>query len=162
MTDVNMPSAREPIATAHTLPLQGLVNGFVRALLRVPLVSRLAGRRLITVYPVGRKSGRLYAVPVAYTRLDESLLVGSQFAWIRNLQSGEPVEIRLAGRKRLADVRVLEDEPGVVEHLALMAGDNHQFAKFNRIRLDRGGNPLPADLHLAWAAGARIAVLTPR
>jgi len=56
----------------------------------------------------------------------------------------------------------LTDETGVVEHFALMARDNHQFAAFNRIGLDQRGNPRPGDLHLAWAAGAVAALLTPR
>jgi deazaflavin-dependent oxidoreductase (nitroreductase family) len=143
------------------LPLQGLVNRLVRGVLRTPLLSRVAGKRLVTLYVVGRKSGRRYAVPVAYTRLDGSLLVGSQFAWARNLRSGEPVDIRLAGRRRRADVRVVTDEAGVVEHLALMAKDNHQFAKLNGIGFDQRGEPDPEDLHLAWTAGARVALLTP-
>ena len=147
---------------AQTLPLQGLVNTVVRGILRVPVLSGAVGKRLLTVYFVGRKSGRRYAVPVAYTRFNAKLLVGSQFGWIRNLRTGEPVQIRLAGTKRLADVRVLTDETDVVEHLAVMARDNRQFAKFNRIGLDQNGNPVPEDLHLAWASGARIAVLDPR
>ncbi len=134
----------------------------MRGLLRAPLLSRVVGKRLITVYVVGRKSGRRYAVPVAYTRHDGALLVGSQFAWARNLRTGERVQVRLAGTLRSADVRVLTDEAGVVDYLARMAADNHQFAKFNRIGIDQHGHPRPEDLHLAWAAGARVAVLTPR
>jgi hypothetical protein len=42
-----------------------------------------------------------------------------------------------------------------------MARDNHQFAKFNKFELDHG-EPRPDDLHLARAAGARGATLTPR
>jgi hypothetical protein len=145
-------------ARAQTLPLQGLVN---RVLLRTPLLCRLVGRRLLTMYLVGRKSGRHYAVPVAYTRRNGTLLVGTQFAWARNLRTGEPVHIRLAGKRRSADVHVVADETGVVEHLALMARDNHQFARFNKIGLDQRGDPRPDDLHLAWAAGARVALLTP-
>ena len=147
---------------AQTLPLQGLVNRVIRGLLRAPLLGRLVGKRLITVYLVGRKSGRHYAVPVAYTRRDGTLLVGTQFAWVRNLRTGEPVDIRLDGKRRSADVQVVADETGVVEHLALMARDNHQFARFNKIGLDQRGDPRPGDLHLAWAAGARVAVLTPQ
>jgi hypothetical protein len=56
---------------------------------------------------------------------------------------------------------VLADETGVVEHLAQMARDNHQFARFNKISLDQRGDPSPDDLHLAWVAGARVALLTP-
>jgi hypothetical protein len=120
------------------------------------------GRRLVTVHVVGRKSGRDYWVPVAYTRRNGTLLVGSQFLWLRNLRSGEPVEIRLLGRVRLADVELLADEPSVVEHFATMSRDNHQFAKFNKIGLDEHSEPVAEDLHLAWAAGARGAVLVPR
>jgi deazaflavin-dependent oxidoreductase (nitroreductase family) len=162
MTDSNSPSAAEPIVRAQTLPLQGIVNSVIRGLLRTPLLSSLLGRRLMTLYVVGRRTGRHYAVPVAYTRHDESLLVGSQFAWIRNLSNIEPVPIRLSGKRRQADVQVLTEEAAVVDHLALMAKDNRQFAKFNRIGLDRGGNPAINDLRLAWAAGARVAILTPR
>jgi deazaflavin-dependent oxidoreductase (nitroreductase family) len=164
MTNPNPPpdGQRKPAVRAQTLPMQGLVNKVVRALLSTPLIGQLVGQRLITVYVVGRKSGRHYAVPVAYTRRDKTLLVGTQFAWIRNLRTGEPVDVRLGGKRRTADVQVLTDEPGVVEHMAFMARDNHQFAKFNQIGLDQHGEPSPEDLHLAWAAGARVALLTPQ
>jgi deazaflavin-dependent oxidoreductase (nitroreductase family) len=151
-----------PEVRAHTLPGQRLVNRVIRGLLRTPLLRRLVGRRLITVFVVGRKTGRRYAVPVAYTRHDGTLLVGTQFHWIRNLRTGQPVDIRLDGKRRSADVRVLSGETDVVEYFALMARDNHQFAKFNQIGLDQRGNPSHTDLRLAWAAGARVAVLTPR
>jgi deazaflavin-dependent oxidoreductase (nitroreductase family) len=151
-----------PAVRARTLPIQGLVNTVVRGLLAVPILGRAVGQRLVTVYVVGRRSGRRYAVPVAYTRLDRRLLVGSQFPWIRNLRTGEPVDVRVAGKRRAADVQVLEDEAGVVDHLSIMARENHQFARFNRIGLDPAGQPVLEDLHLAWAAGARVAVLSPR
>lgn len=151
-----------PTVRAQTLPLQGLVNRVVRGLLGAPLLGRLMGRRLVTVYAVGRRSGRNYAVPVAYTRQNGVLLVGTQFSWARNLRTGEPVQIRLLGKRRSADVQVVTDESGVVEHFAMMARDNHQFAKFNKIGLDQNGEPRPDDLHRAWAAGARVVLLTPR
>jgi deazaflavin-dependent oxidoreductase (nitroreductase family) len=147
---------------AETLKLQGLANAVVRGLLRTPLLCRLVGKRLVTVYVVGRKSGRRYSIPVAYTRAGDVLLVGTPFAWVRNLRSGEPVDIRLRGKKRAADVEVISDEAGVVEQFAAMARDNGQFAKFNKIALDESGEPSAADLHLAWAAGARAVRLVPR
>jgi hypothetical protein len=52
-------------------------------------------------------------------------------SWDRSslgLATSAPVHIRLVGEQQLADVRVLTDETGVVEHLAMMARDNHQFA----------------------------------
>jgi len=45
-----------PAQRARLLAAQDLVNRIVRGLLRTPLLSRLAGRRLVTLYIVGRKS----------------------------------------------------------------------------------------------------------
>jgi deazaflavin-dependent oxidoreductase (nitroreductase family) len=152
----------QPSRGPQTMAAQALVNRVVRGLLRTPLVSRLVGSRLVTVYVVGRKSGRRYAVPVAYTRHEGDLLIGTPFAWGRNLRAGEAVAIRLKGRRLLADVRVLAEEQDVVDAYAVMTRDNHNFAKFNNIGFDSDGNPVPADLHTAWAAGARAFRLTPR
>jgi hypothetical protein len=147
---------------AQTLAAQRAVNLVVRGVLRTPLLSRLVGRRLITVYVIGRRSGRRLAVPVGYTRQDGVLLVGTPFRWGRNLRTGEPVDIRLKGKRRTARVEVITDEAGVVDGYAAMSRDNHAFAKFNRIRIDDAGDPDPHDLHLAWAAGARVFRLVPR
>jgi deazaflavin-dependent oxidoreductase (nitroreductase family) len=155
-------TSRPPAPRAKLLAAQNLVNRIIRGLLRTPGVSRLAGRRLVTVYVTGRTSGRRYAVPVAYTRHEQALLIGTPFGWGRNLRTGQPVPIRLKGRRRLADVRVLTEEHDVAGAYGIMARDNHAFAKFNNIGFDPAGNPDPDDLHLTWAAGARAFRLTPR
>ena len=146
----------------RTMALQGVANRVVRGLLRTPLVSRGIGKRLLTVYAVGRKSGKRYAVPVAYTPHDGVLLVGTPFRWARNLRTGEPVDVRYLGRRRTADVVVLTDEAAVVADYSVIARDNRNFARFNGIGLDTDGNPDPADLHRAWQAGARVLRLTIR
>jgi hypothetical protein len=156
----------QPGTTAGThvqkMAAQDLVNRVMRGVLRTPLLAQLAGRRLVTLYVVGRKSGRHFDIPVAYTRDRGDLLIGTPFGWGRNLRTGEPVEVRLRGRRRPADVQVITDEPGVVSAYAVMARDNHAFAKFNKIGFDASGNPRPDDLHQAWATGARAFRLTPR
>jgi hypothetical protein len=160
-----MPSTGSQAANAgraRTLALQGLVNRVVRGLLRTPLLCRVVGKRLITVYVVGRKSGRRYTVPVAYTPQGTALLIGTEFVWARNLRTGDPIDIRLKGKRRRADVLVHVDEEAVVAHYAAMTRHNKQFAKFNRIGFEPDGSPSPADLHRAWAAGARGVELTPR
>jgi deazaflavin-dependent oxidoreductase (nitroreductase family) len=149
-------------ARAQTLAFQGLANSLVRTLLRTPLIGSAMGGRLITLYLVGRKSGKRYEIPVAYTRDGEDLLVGSPFGWGRNLRTGEPIDILLKGRRRTADVQVVTDEAGVTAQYAVMVRDNRQFAKFNKIGIDADGNPSPADLRAAWAGGARGFRLTPR
>jgi deazaflavin-dependent oxidoreductase (nitroreductase family) len=165
MTDQSVtggPLQQAPSPRARTLGAQRLANRIVLGVLRTPLLCRAAGSKLITLYIVGRKSGRRYTIPVAYTRHEGDLLIGTPFGWSRNLRTGDAVAIRLKGRRLLADVQVLADEPGVVGVYAIMARDNHTFAKFNKIGLDTAGHPDPDDLHLAWAAGARAIRLTPR
>lgn len=147
---------------AHTLKAQRLVNRVMRGLLRTPLVCRAIGKRLITVHVVGRKSGRRYSVPVAYTAHDGALLIGTPFGWGRNLRTGEPVDVRYKGTLRPADVQVFSDEDGVVSAYEVMARDNHAFANFNQIAIGADGAPDRQDLHLAWSAGARAARLTLR
>jgi hypothetical protein len=147
---------------AHTMAAQPLVNRIVRGLLRTPWLCRVVGNHLVTLYIVGHKSGRRYSIPVAYTRHEEILLIGTPFGWGRNLRTGEPIDIRFKGKRRPADVEVITDEDGVTQNYAVMARDNHQFAGFNQIGLDQDDNPNPNDLHLAWAAGARVFRVTPR
>jgi len=160
----NPPNGAHPDAgpRAQTLALQGVANRIVRGLLRTPLLSRAVGNRLISLYIVGIKSGRRYTVPVAYTRQDQALLIGTPFGWGRNLRTGTPVDIRLKGKRRPADVEVFTAETDVVEYYGIMARDNRNFANFNKVGFTEDGKPNPADLHLAWAAGARAFRLTPR
>jgi hypothetical protein len=146
----------------RTLAFQGLANRVVRGLLRTPLLCRLVGTRLITIYVVGRRTGKHFAIPVAYTRDHDHLLVGTPFAWARNLSTGEPVDIRLNGRRRTADVTVVTDEAGVVADYAIIARGNRQFAGFNNIALNDDGEPDLGDIHRCWATGARTLRLVPR
>jgi hypothetical protein len=151
-----------PERRAQTMAAQRAVNRVMLGLLRTPLLSRAIGSRLVTLYVVGRKSGRRYTIPVAYTRQGHDLLVGTPFGWGRNLRTGEPLSIRLKGRRRQADVRVYSGEADVTGAYATMCRDNKAFANFNKIGFEADGKPNPEDLHLAWMAGARAFRLTPR
>lgn len=158
MTEPQITNSVEP--RAQKLKMQSLVNRILRGLLSTPLLCRVVGNRLVTLYVVGRKTGRRYVLPVAYVRDGDALLIGTPFGWVRNLRTGEPITVRFKGKRRLAGVQVFADEPDVVAKFGKMATENHQFAGFNRIGLDAAGNPDPIDLHLAWAAGARAVRLT--
>jgi hypothetical protein len=85
-----------PPARAQTLPFQRLANSVVRALLRAPLIGPAMGGRLVTLFLVGRRSGRHYDIPVAYTLDGQDLLIGTPFGWGRNLRTGEPADLRAA------------------------------------------------------------------
>jgi deazaflavin-dependent oxidoreductase (nitroreductase family) len=141
---------------------QGLVNLVVRGVLRTPVLGRVIGGRLVTLYVVGRRSGRRYTVPVSYLARGDDLLIGTSSGWARNLRTGEPVALRFKGRVRLADVRTLTSEPDVVTAYAQLAVANPAFARFSGVHVDQDGNADRRDLHLAWVGGARVIRLTPR
>jgi deazaflavin-dependent oxidoreductase (nitroreductase family) len=144
------------------MALQNVANAIVRGLLGTPGIAGGIGKRLITLYVVGRKSGKRYTVPVAYTAHEGKILIGTPFGWGKNLRTGETLEVKYKGARRTADVEVAKDEGSVTTLYAVMCRDNHNFAKFNKVRLDKDGNPNPDDLHAAWEAGARAFKLTLR
>jgi hypothetical protein len=147
---------------AQTLPGQRLANLLVRAMLRTPGLCRLVGTRLVTLYVVGRRSRRCYAVPVAYLVQGEHLLIGTSFGWGKNLRINEPLEIRLMGKRRWTEVRTYTTEPEVIAAYAHMARVNLTFANFNNIRVGEGGEPDRHDLRRTWLGGAQAIRLTPR
>ena len=145
----------------RAMPGQRVVNLIVRGLLRTPGICSLIGGSLLTLYLVGRKSGRRISVPVAYLADREDLLLGTSARWRHNLNSGEPAAIRIRGKRRWVDVTTHTKESDVVSAYAHMAKANPTFAKFNRIRLNDDGEPDRNDLRMAWLDGAHAIRLTP-
>ena len=144
----------------QTMAYQQFLNRIMRGLLAAPLVSSGIGRYLITLYVVGRKSGRHYDVPVAYAEHEGALLIGTSFGWAKNLRTGEPLDVRYKGRRRSADVEVIRDETSVVALYDVICRHNKNFAKFNNVTIAADGSPRPADLRQAWQAGALVIKLT--
>jgi deazaflavin-dependent oxidoreductase (nitroreductase family) len=98
-------------------------NALVLAVLRSRAHRLLSGLAIELRY-VGRRSGRAYAVPVQYAREGRRLVVVPQNAaaatWWRNFRSPRPVQVRLRGRMRAADARVISpDDPTWDRHRAL-------------------------------------------
>ncbi|MEZ0108447.1 deazaflavin-dependent oxidoreductase (nitroreductase family) [Catenulispora sp. EB89] len=147
---------------AQTLPMQGLVNALTRAALSTPGVAKGIGRRLILLYVFGRRSGKRYAIPIAYMEHDGKVLIGTQFGWSRNLRTGDPIQVRYKGKLRSADIEVVEDPDRVAELYTLMCRDNHAFAKFHNIGFDSAGTPDAAAVREAVRLGARAILLTPQ
>ena len=76
-------------------------NGVVLAILRSPLHHLLSGLAVELRY-TGRRSGRVYVLPVQYARAGDRLVLWPQGAdrksWWRNFRTPAPVTVRLAGR----------------------------------------------------------------
>ncbi len=86
------------------------------------------------------------------TPLDEQSVRSRALAGFRRRWQGA----RRVGKPWMAE------EGGCREHLATMATDNRQLAKFNKLGLGQLDEPLAEGLHLVWASGARVTRLTPR
>lgn len=142
------------------MALQGVTNVFMRGLLSTPGIASGIGKYLITLYVVGRKSGRRYTIPVAYVQHAGAILVGTPFGWGKNLRTGDQLEVRYKGRRRTADVEAFTDEGNVVELYGVMCRANRNFANFNKVRLEADGTANADDLRAAWQGGARAFKLT--
>jgi hypothetical protein len=150
----------EPQA-ARALPGQRAVNVVMRAVLATPGLAQLAGKKVIVLYVVGRKTGTTYPIPVAYERDGAELLIGTSARWARNLRTGDTMTVRHLGRRMRMHVTIHSGEAEVTADYGFIVSRNPAFAKFNRIEVSSTGVPDADDLHAAWAAGARGIRLTP-
>ncbi|MEV0335018.1 hypothetical protein [Nocardia sp. NPDC050717] len=144
-------------------PYQHRVNSVVRGLLKVPVLSGIVGKRLATLHVTGRKSGKVYDVPVAYTKHQGTLLVGTALRpWVKNLTGGAEVTLTRGGAPETFRATVHSDEQAVLELYAVIARDNKQNAKFNGIGYTPDGEPAKADIYQTWQQGGVVVQLTPR
>ncbi|MGY0499805.1 hypothetical protein ACWZHB_15070 [Nocardia sp. FBN12] len=144
-------------------PFQDKLNTLIRGLLKVPVLSGIVGKRLATLHVVGRKSGAVYDVPVAYTVYEDTLLIGTALRpWVKNLQGGAELSISRGGAPETFAATVYTEEKDVIELFAVIARDNKQNAKFNGIGYLPDGEPSKADIYQTWQQGGVVIGLTPR
>lgn len=94
-------------------------NALVRPLTRYGL----AGRHTYVLVVPGRKSGRLYEVPVTLIENEERWLVSpyGEVAWVRNARAAGEIELRRGGRSerlKIEEVPVAEAAPVLRIYLA--------------------------------------------
>lgn len=89
-------------------------NRVVRGLLRAPGLHRLLSGRMALITVTGRRSGRRYTFPVAYSRDGDRVTIEvgwpERKVWWRNLRDGGPVVMRLRGVERTGQARALGDQ----------------------------------------------------
>ncbi len=87
--------AAQQQSTAPTVPR--VVNVLVKIILRSPLHGLMSKNRMLLTFR-GRKSGKVYTMPVSYFREGENIVCFTDSSWWKNLRGGAPVRIRLSGR----------------------------------------------------------------
>jgi deazaflavin-dependent oxidoreductase (nitroreductase family) len=114
----------------------------MRVVLALPFATPLS-RRLMLVRLIGRKTGKVYRQPVSYVSQGTTLLTPGGGRWTLNLDSDQPVQIRLRGHDVLARPELVSDPDEIDRLLAVMTAANPRVGTFVGIprgpdgRLDR-------------------------
>ncbi len=134
-------------------------NKFMILLLKSPLHFFISGNTMLMSIR-GRKSGRIFQVPMNYLRMGDRLVTTSQpdRTWWRNLRGGADVKLRLKGRRVDAHAMVEEGYAKVTKLLAEYLSLAPKLADYYDVRIDQTGKPNPEDV--ARAAKERVIVIT--
>jgi deazaflavin-dependent oxidoreductase (nitroreductase family) len=123
-----------------------MVNPVIRFILRSPLHKAVSSSlMLLTFY--GRNSGRRYSVPVGYAQADgQTLLVGTESRWWKNLQDGARVEVRLRGERLTGSSEVISDEAGMQKAYQDMLSLAPRYGQAIGVSLGSDGRPRLVDV----------------
>jgi F420H(2)-dependent quinone reductase len=133
------------------------VNELVKFILLSPLHSLLSKNRMLLTF-TGRKSGKLYTIPLSYVQEGETILcITGNTSWWRNLRGSVPVKVMLKGQERDGIAQAIFDDPAVIiqglqKLLLAIPGD----AKYHEVKLDFKGQPNVEDM--AQAANSSILI----
>lgn len=129
------------------------VNRAMRPLLRSPL-HRLVSKKIALLTFWGRKSGTGYALPVSYVQIDDqTLLLGTETPWYKNLRGGVPVSVRLRGKDHSGTAETIEDADGMrVAYRDILTRDPG-YGRFIGVALGPDGEPPREQVAAARARG---------
>jgi hypothetical protein len=102
-------------------PIVRAVNAFFRQLIHMPLLGGVIRRRLIVIRYVGRRSGKRFETPVAYSRRGDEVTIPVSYAdnksWWRNFlgDGGMITLVGLDGADRSGHAVAVRDSAGRVE-----------------------------------------------
>lgn len=97
-------------------PLFAVINPLMRMMLRSTL-HRLAGSDSLMLLEVtGRKSGRVFSIPIRYLRVDGTIhcFTTTHTGWWHNLLDGAGVTLRIEGRDLPCRAKAIAREPDKV------------------------------------------------
>ena len=109
-------------------PIVRRVNAFFSNVTKVPLLGNVIRRRLIVIRYVGRRSGKTFETPVAYSRRGDDVTIGVAFpdnkSWWRNfLDDGSTITlVGLDGTDRSGHAVAARDNAGRVAVRVRLAG----------------------------------------
>lgn len=107
--DVRVPSDKPP----------DWANSWMRWALNTPGLQRVIGQGIALLSFKGRKTGKLYTVPVSYDRQDNvvTVITKRQRRWWHNFESPNEVELKLAGRTYRGSARIQTDDDQTLQFM---------------------------------------------
>jgi len=134
-------------------------NPVMRWLIRSPLHFFVSKNMMLMTY-TGRKSGKIYTIPMNYLTIGEVLYTISsrERVWWRNLRGGANVTLRLRGRDVPAQAITIEDSQQVASSLQQFLNVAPEYARYLNVQIDSVGMPNPEDL--ARLANEKVLVRT--
>lgn len=136
MSNMTQPAVEERLAPAAMIRV---LNPILRTILSSP-AHRLASNSLMVLHVTGRKSGRVYQVPVGRHEIDGQLMTYGGGAWRNNLRGGADLRVTLDGRKRPGRGRLEEDPERVAQIFKVLLdrlGNKHANRLGLKVNVDR-------------------------
>ncbi len=156
MADTPKPAVEERLAPAAMVKI---LNPVMRAILASPLHA-IASKGLLVLHVRGRRSGKVYDVPVGRHELDGQLLAYGGGGWRVNLRGGADLQVTIDGRRRRAHAE-LEEDPARVAEVFLRLLTDLGPKKANRVGLSVNVDRAPTlDEVREGTRGRAIVVIT--
>jgi F420H(2)-dependent quinone reductase len=123
-----------------------LVNLMVSTLLRAPVLHRIGSSYVMLLRVRGRKTGRVYNIPVGYARDGTRVLSTTDDRWGRNLEPAATVELLLGRRWHRGRGHLVTEREKVVAGMADLIKGCPRYGKWLSVDRDATGEPSRADL----------------
>jgi hypothetical protein len=134
-----------------------MANTIAIRILRSPLHGLLSHNTLLLSFQ-GRRSGKIYTIPLRYAQEGETLLcfTRSGNTWWKNLRGDTPVTVDLRGRSLPGVARAVADDQATIKRaMYTFLLQLPRDATYKGVRLTPDGMPNRADI----SRSARAAVL---
>jgi len=130
---------------------------FMKSLIKSPL-RKLAGEHFAVISVPGRKTGKIYELPLNVTPSNGGYFATSlrSRTWWRNLRGGAEACLLLGGRQLPVRGEVIEAPQAVAVELEQYFIQNPGLARYFDVKTGPDGCPDPTDL--ARAATLRVAI----
>lgn len=129
-----------------------LYNNLPKLILRSPLHGIMSKKVLLLSF-MGRKSGKRYTLPLSYVQTGDTLLLGTQTPWWKNLLGGARVTARVQGKNVTGTAEVMTDEAGMREAYHTILTIYPGYGRFINVSLEPDGYPSQAAVADARARG---------